>query len=108
LESDSGEDAPRWIRKLRPSFSQPKISVYPEVCNPKDPWSFKEEILLEDAIAANISRAEKKRSVGWCTVSTGLVSPTTPGLTASRISTYHCSLRSCHPAGGCGHTDRDN
>nr|GFB82229.1 hypothetical protein [Tanacetum cinerariifolium] len=30
-----------------------KISVYPEVCSPKDPWSFKDEILLEDAIAAN-------------------------------------------------------
>ncbi|GKA74115.1 hypothetical protein Tco_0780417 [Tanacetum coccineum] len=37
------------------------IPVYPEVRNPKDPWSFKEEILLEDAIAANISRAKKKK-----------------------------------------------
>ncbi|GJQ99046.1 hypothetical protein Tco_0522031 [Tanacetum coccineum] len=27
----------------------------------ENPWSFKEEILLEDAIAANISRAEKKK-----------------------------------------------
>ncbi|GJZ66004.1 hypothetical protein Tco_0622700 [Tanacetum coccineum] len=36
LESDSGEDAP-------------------------NPWAFKEEMLLEDAIAANISRAEKKK-----------------------------------------------
>ncbi|GKG58063.1 hypothetical protein Tco_0589674, partial [Tanacetum coccineum] len=35
--------------------------VYPEVRHPKDPWSFKEEILLEDAIVANISRAEKKK-----------------------------------------------
>nr|GFD08421.1 hypothetical protein [Tanacetum cinerariifolium] len=26
-----------------------------------DPWSFKEEILLVDAIAANVSRAEKKK-----------------------------------------------
>nr|GEY45231.1 hypothetical protein [Tanacetum cinerariifolium] len=41
--------------------SQLKISVYPEVCNPKDPWSFKDEILLEDAIAANVSRTEKKK-----------------------------------------------
>nr|GEW73255.1 hypothetical protein [Tanacetum cinerariifolium] len=32
-----------------------------KVRNPKDPWSFKEEILLEDVIAANISRAEKKK-----------------------------------------------
>ncbi|GJY07601.1 hypothetical protein Tco_0374655 [Tanacetum coccineum] len=36
LESNSGEDAP-------------------------NPWAFKEEMLLEDAIAANISRAEKKK-----------------------------------------------
>nr|GEW34017.1 hypothetical protein [Tanacetum cinerariifolium] len=37
------------------------IPVYPEVRNPKDPWSFKDEILLEDVIAANVSRAEKKK-----------------------------------------------
>nr|GFC43228.1 hypothetical protein [Tanacetum cinerariifolium] len=61
LESDSGEDAPQWIRELRPSSYQLKISVYPEIRNPKDAWSFKEEILLEDAIAANISHAEKKK-----------------------------------------------
>ncbi|GJS68438.1 hypothetical protein Tco_0683003 [Tanacetum coccineum] len=61
LEGDSGEDAPQWIRELRPSSSQLKIHVYPEVRDPKDPWSIKEEILLEDAIAANISRAEKKK-----------------------------------------------
>ncbi|GKD70361.1 hypothetical protein Tco_1324451 [Tanacetum coccineum] len=36
LDSNSGEDAPQ------------------------DPWAIKEEILLEDAIAANVSRAEKK------------------------------------------------
>nr|GEV72924.1 transposase (putative), gypsy type [Tanacetum cinerariifolium] len=30
LESDSGEDAPKWIRDLRPSTSQLKIHVYPE------------------------------------------------------------------------------
>ncbi|GJW14241.1 hypothetical protein Tco_0018374 [Tanacetum coccineum] len=61
LESDSGEDALQWIRELRPSSSQQKIHVYPEVRDPKNPWSFKEEILLEDAIAANVSRAEKKK-----------------------------------------------
>nr|GEX49327.1 hypothetical protein [Tanacetum cinerariifolium] len=61
LESDFGEDAPQWIRELRPSSSQLKIPVYPEVRDLKDPWSFKEEILLEDAIAANVSRAEKKK-----------------------------------------------
>ncbi|GKE03005.1 hypothetical protein Tco_1390988 [Tanacetum coccineum] len=61
LESDYGGDAPQWIRELRPSSSQLKIPVYPEVRDPKDPWSFKEEILLEDAITANISHAEKKK-----------------------------------------------
>ncbi|GJR88445.1 hypothetical protein Tco_0212456 [Tanacetum coccineum] len=35
--------------------------LYPEVCDPKDPWAVKKEISLEDAIAANISRAEKKK-----------------------------------------------
>nr|GEW86246.1 hypothetical protein [Tanacetum cinerariifolium] len=52
---------PEWIRELHPSSSQLKIPVYPEVRDPKDPWSFKEEILLEDAIAANISHAKKKK-----------------------------------------------
>ncbi|GJR32116.1 hypothetical protein Tco_1108348 [Tanacetum coccineum] len=61
LESDSGEDAPQWIRELYPSLSQLKIPVYPKVRDLKDPWSFKEEILLEDAITANVSRAEKKK-----------------------------------------------
>ncbi|GJY24073.1 hypothetical protein Tco_0397731 [Tanacetum coccineum] len=61
LESDTGEDAPKWIRDLRPSSSQLKIPVYPEVHDPKYPWAVKEEMLLEDAIAANKSRAKKKR-----------------------------------------------
>nr|GEU72165.1 ankyrin repeat-containing domain, PGG domain protein [Tanacetum cinerariifolium] len=30
LKSDSGEDAPKWIRDLRPSTSQLKIHVYPK------------------------------------------------------------------------------
>ncbi|GJS37114.1 hypothetical protein Tco_0535496 [Tanacetum coccineum] len=61
LEGDSGEDAPQWIRELRPSSSQLKIIVYPKVRDLKDPWSIKEEILLEDVIAANISHAKKKK-----------------------------------------------
>ncbi|GJW32560.1 hypothetical protein Tco_0052592 [Tanacetum coccineum] len=61
LESDAGEDTPQWVRDLRPSSSQLKIPVYLEVSDPRNPWAFKEEILLEDAIAANISRAEKKK-----------------------------------------------
>ncbi|GJZ07436.1 hypothetical protein Tco_0541229 [Tanacetum coccineum] len=61
LESDTGEDTPQWIRDLRPSSTQLKVPVYPEVRNPQDPWVVKEEILLGDAIAANVSRAEKKK-----------------------------------------------
>ncbi|GJU85417.1 gypsy type transposase [Tanacetum coccineum] len=66
LESNSREDTPQWICELRPISSQLKIPVYPEVRDPKDPWSFKEEILLEDAIAANISHTEKKKKC-WVT-----------------------------------------
>nr|GEX16840.1 hypothetical protein [Tanacetum cinerariifolium] len=61
VESDSREDALQWICELRPSSSKLKIPVYPEVHDLKDPWSFKEEILLEDSIAANVSHAEKKK-----------------------------------------------
>ncbi|GJY62785.1 hypothetical protein Tco_0464245 [Tanacetum coccineum] len=61
LESDTREDAPQWIRDLRPSSSQLTIPVYSVVRDPKDPLAFKEEILLGDAIAANISRTEKKK-----------------------------------------------
>ncbi|GKE04626.1 hypothetical protein Tco_1396644, partial [Tanacetum coccineum] len=52
---------PIWIHDLRPSSSKLKIPIYPEVCDPKDPWAVKEEISLEDAIATNISRTEKKK-----------------------------------------------
>nr|GEY51973.1 hypothetical protein [Tanacetum cinerariifolium] len=44
-----------------PSSSQLTIPVYPEVRDPRNPWACKEEIVLADAIAANISRAEKKK-----------------------------------------------
>nr|GEV82659.1 hypothetical protein [Tanacetum cinerariifolium] len=60
-ESDTGDDAPQWIHELRLSSSQLTISVYLEARDPTDPWACKEEILLADAIAANISRAEKKK-----------------------------------------------
>nr|GFA05138.1 transposase (putative), gypsy type [Tanacetum cinerariifolium] len=63
LESDTGKDVAQWIRELLPSSSQLKIPVYLEVRDPKDPWSFKEEILLVDAIAANVSHSEKKKDV---------------------------------------------
>nr|GEW88086.1 hypothetical protein [Tanacetum cinerariifolium] len=36
-------------------------SLFLEIRNPRDPWTFKEEILLEDAITANISHIEKKK-----------------------------------------------
>nr|GEW45117.1 transposase (putative), gypsy type [Tanacetum cinerariifolium] len=59
--NDTGKDAPQWIRDLRPSSSQLKIPVYPEVRDPEDLWVLKEEMLLEDAIAANISWVKKKK-----------------------------------------------
>ncbi|GJX60847.1 gypsy type transposase [Tanacetum coccineum] len=43
LESDSEGECPLWIY----------------------PWAFKEEMMLEDAIAANISRAKKKKKYRW-------------------------------------------
>nr|GEX13555.1 hypothetical protein [Tanacetum cinerariifolium] len=61
LESDTGDDASQYIRDLRPSSSQLTIPVYPEVRDPQNPWAYKEEMTLADAIAANISRAEKKK-----------------------------------------------
>nr|GEY92582.1 hypothetical protein [Tanacetum cinerariifolium] len=61
LKSDTGEDSPQCIRDLRPSSSQLTIPVYPEVRDPQNHWACKEEIVLADAIAANISRAEKKK-----------------------------------------------
>nr|GEX99183.1 transposase (putative), gypsy type [Tanacetum cinerariifolium] len=61
LESDTGDDAPQWVRELRPSSSQLIIPVYLEVRDPMNPWACKEEMLLLDVIAANVSRAEKKK-----------------------------------------------
>nr|GEV03722.1 hypothetical protein [Tanacetum cinerariifolium] len=61
LESDSGEDTPQWIHEHHLSSSQLKVPVYLEVRDLKDPWYFKEEILLEDAIAASVSHAKKKK-----------------------------------------------
>nr|GEU36837.1 hypothetical protein [Tanacetum cinerariifolium] len=61
LESNTGDDASQGIHELRPSSSQLTIHVYPEARKPMDPWACKEEILLADAIAANVSRAEKKK-----------------------------------------------
>ncbi|GJX57248.1 hypothetical protein Tco_0287145 [Tanacetum coccineum] len=60
-KSDSGEDAPQWIQDLRLSISQLKNHVYPEVRDPRNHWAIKEEILLKDDIAANVSCAEKKK-----------------------------------------------
>nr|GEU85167.1 alpha/beta hydrolases superfamily protein [Tanacetum cinerariifolium] len=61
LECDTGGDALQDIRDLRPCSSQLTIPVYPEVRDPRNPWAYKEEIGLADVIAANISRAEKKK-----------------------------------------------
>nr|GEX25465.1 hypothetical protein [Tanacetum cinerariifolium] len=61
LESDTGDDASQYILDLRPSSSQLTIPVYPEVRDPRNPWAYREEMLLADAIAANVNRAEKKK-----------------------------------------------
>nr|GEU42859.1 hypothetical protein [Tanacetum cinerariifolium] len=73
LQSDSGEDALKWIRDLRPSTSQLKIHAYPKVRDPRDPWVVKEEMLLEEAITANVSHPEKKKRcwVVCCTYGIG-------------------------------------
>ncbi|GJX95108.1 hypothetical protein Tco_0349694 [Tanacetum coccineum] len=55
LEAFDYETSPYLLCQLK------RRPVYPEVRYLKDPWSIKEEILLEDAIAANISCAEKKK-----------------------------------------------
>nr|GFC54763.1 hypothetical protein [Tanacetum cinerariifolium] len=55
------DDAPQHVRDLRLSSSQLTIPVYPEVRDPMNPWACKEEMLLADAIEANISCAEKKK-----------------------------------------------
>nr|GEY09804.1 hypothetical protein [Tanacetum cinerariifolium] len=86
-ESDSGEDALEWIRDLRPSTSQFKIPVYPKVRDPRDPWAVKDEMLLEEAIAANVSRAKKKKSVRWFAIPMWSVPPIMLDLTASL---YRC------------------
>nr|GEV69319.1 serine acetyltransferase 1, chloroplastic-like [Tanacetum cinerariifolium] len=65
LESDTVDDAPQWVRDLRPSSSQLTIPVYPEVRDPVSPWACKEEILLVDVIAANVSRAKNKKKCGY-------------------------------------------
>nr|GEW28531.1 hypothetical protein [Tanacetum cinerariifolium] len=61
LESDTRGDAPQYIRDLRPSSSQLTIPVYLKVRDPQNPWANKEDMKLSDAIAANISRAGKKK-----------------------------------------------
>nr|GEX16881.1 hypothetical protein [Tanacetum cinerariifolium] len=45
-----------------------------EVRDPRNPWAYKEEMLLADAIAANISRAEKKKKCRIVCRTHGIVS----------------------------------
>nr|GEX61822.1 hypothetical protein [Tanacetum cinerariifolium] len=75
LENDTGDDAPQWVRELRPSSSQLTIPVYPEVRDPMNLWACKEEMLLADAIAANFNRAEKKKKCRIVCRMHGVVSP---------------------------------
>nr|GEW87598.1 hypothetical protein [Tanacetum cinerariifolium] len=75
LKSDTGDDALQWIRELRHSSSLLTIPVYPEARDPMDHWACKEEILLADAIVANISRAEKKKKCRVVCCTHGVGSP---------------------------------
>ncbi|GJR72124.1 hypothetical protein Tco_0084489 [Tanacetum coccineum] len=102
LESNSGEDTPEWIRKLRPSTSQLKIPIYLEVPNPRDPWSVQEEMLLEDAIATNRSRVEKKKKAQWYAVPIGSALPTCQVDGIPSICTLDCLFKVlAHLTGGC-------
>ncbi|GJY90408.1 hypothetical protein Tco_0505604 [Tanacetum coccineum] len=105
LESDTGEDAPQWIWELCPNSSQLTIPVYLKVRDPKDPWGCKEEILLGDAIAANISCVEKKKKCRVVCRTYRVISAhhaRSDGVPVS-VPTVAPS-RPCHPAGGCGYT----
>ncbi|GKC08745.1 hypothetical protein Tco_1000355 [Tanacetum coccineum] len=59
LESDSREDAPQWIRDLRPSTSQLKIHVYLEVCNPRNPYcGQRKPCREEEEVSSDITKDE--------------------------------------------------
>nr|GEX77906.1 hypothetical protein [Tanacetum cinerariifolium] len=61
LESIEAYDPEAKAKFVAALSSQLTIPVYPEVRDPRNPWACKEEMVLADAIAANISRAEKKK-----------------------------------------------
>nr|GEU66132.1 hypothetical protein [Tanacetum cinerariifolium] len=106
LESDTGGDAPQYIRDLRPSSSQLTILVYPEVRDPRNPWAYKEEMKLSDAIATNISHAQKKKKMphsmpysrGWLRTSCQVG-------WRSGVCTHGGPPGSCPFAGGRGYAD---
>nr|GEX47009.1 hypothetical protein [Tanacetum cinerariifolium] len=50
------------LESLKDAPIELKIPVYPEVRDHRDPCAVKEEMLLEKAIAANVSRIEKKKT----------------------------------------------
>nr|GEV20033.1 putative transposase (putative), gypsy type [Tanacetum cinerariifolium] len=53
-----------WVDQLEGLKDAPidlTIPLYPEVRDPQNPWAYKEEMTLVDAIAANISRVKKKK-----------------------------------------------
>nr|GEV94855.1 hypothetical protein [Tanacetum cinerariifolium] len=107
LESDSGEDAPKWIRDLHPSTFQLKIPVYTDVRDPRDPWAVKEKMLLEEAITANVSHAEKKKRCRVVCRTYGIGSAHHARSDGACIGAYHFSSRSCDPTSRCCYTDRD-
>nr|GFC83320.1 hypothetical protein [Tanacetum cinerariifolium] len=60
---DKNAELMRELEDIRAQLSSLKLTipVYPKVRDPRNPWACKEEIALADAIAANVSRAEKKK-----------------------------------------------
>ncbi|GJR51278.1 hypothetical protein Tco_1401799 [Tanacetum coccineum] len=66
LESDTGEDAPPFIRDLRPSSSQLQEHVVSEVRDHKKPWAFKEEDARRDAVAAEYKSVIEEKEVSDC------------------------------------------
>nr|GEU43119.1 hypothetical protein [Tanacetum cinerariifolium] len=106
LESDTGDDALQDIRDLCPSSSHLTIPVYPEVRDPQNPWACKEEIGPVDAIAVNISRAEKKKRSRIVCRTHGVGSAHHARSDGILVCTYSGPPGSCPFASGCGHAYR--
>ncbi|GJQ97170.1 hypothetical protein Tco_0008309 [Tanacetum coccineum] len=82
LDSDTGDDAPQFIRDLRPSSSQLKIPVYPEVRSPRKLWLVKRKFYWKTPLRQTKAMPRRRRKAGWCAAPMGSVQPTMLGLMA--------------------------